>query len=157
MLVSRKSLLETLPDKSGGKYSVEFHKESYFDGGRRDTYFSGFSLQDKQVVFVDPDTGFEPRDSSDKHVQYEDVAQMLEHISPDSVISVFQDPSHKNVLNYFAGVQERITFGDTTAIHWKSQYPVMFVAICKSQDMLDRVVSANKEYAARIEKVEVIT
>ena len=63
------ALIGRLPGKTGSSYSVEFHKGNPpFRDCReyRREYFDGFKGDKDQVVFVDPDTGFEPPGGGDE-------------------------------------------------------------------------------------------
>ena len=62
-----------------------------FTADSRRMYFEGMQGNVNQVVFVDPDTGFEPENSrySEKHVRFCEVNRLVEQISPESVVSVF--------------------------------------------------------------------
>ena len=143
-----------LPEITGANYSVRFHKESAFiTNQNRRQYFSGFSADVNQLLFLDPDNGFAPEKSfNEKHVLYSDIACLLGQISEDSVISVFQHFRRKSFVEDFARIKERLHGGYATAIYWHS---LMFVAIGKSQNVIKRVDEANKKYL-RTYPVEVI-
>lgn len=138
--------IKDLPSRTGALYGVSLHKDStYFDNENRSEYFSGFSKRDHQLVFLDPDNGFEPRKScSEKHVKYEDIASILAQLSSESTISVFQHHRHVSFPNDYAHIKERLESGYSTAIYWHS---LMFVSISRSERAIDRVVSANRKYA----------
>lgn len=143
-----------LPEITGSSYAVEFHKESVFiTNQNRTQYFSGFSADVNQLLFLDPDNGFEPEKSySKKHVLYSDIASVLGQISDDSVISVFQHFRRKSFVKDFARIKECLYGGYATAIYWHS---LMFVAIGKSQKVIAQVGEANEKYS-RTYPVEVI-
>jgi len=44
----------------------------------------------RQVLFLDPDNGFEPKNHSEKHVRYDELATLLERMPAESVVTVFQ-------------------------------------------------------------------
>ncbi len=120
-------------------------KESVFIN--RTQYFSNFSADANQILFLDPDNGFEPEKSySEKHVLYSDIALILGQISDDSVISVFQHFRRKSFVKDFARIKERLHGGYATAIYWHS---LMFVAIGKSQKVIARVGEANEKYSRK--------
>ena len=147
--------IKTLPVKSGASYRICFHKSSiHLNNRNKFEYFSGFNKLDNQVVFLDPDNGFEPEKSfNEKHVRYKDITRILEQLSIESVISVFQHHRRISFPNDFARIRERIESGYSTAIYWHS---LMFVAVSKSERALNRVISANEKYA-KINPVKVIT
>lgn len=114
-------LITKLSSKTGSKYSVEFHKgENYLTNKNRREYFAGISGEKKQVVFLDPDNGFEPEQSSnEEHVLYEDVSSILDKISDEVVISVFQHFRRIRLNDDFTRIKERMHSGHATAICWR--------------------------------------
>lgn len=135
-----------LPKITGSSYTVRLHNESAFiTNQNRTQYFSGFSADVNQLLFLDPDNGFEPEKSySEKHVLYSDIASILGQISDYSVISIFQHFRRKSFVKDFARIKERLYDGYATAIYWHS---LMFVAIGKSQKVIAQVGEANEEYS----------
>jgi hypothetical protein len=146
--------IKRLPTKSGASYRVCFHKGSiHINNSNRFEYFSGFNRIDNQVAFLDPDNGFEPDKSyNEKHVQYKDIARILEQLPSESIISVFQHFRRISFPNDFARIRERLESGYSTAIHWHS---LMFVAVSKSVKTMNRIILLNEKYAD-INPVQVI-
>ncbi len=138
--------IKALPHKTGASYQVDFHNNSkYISNCNRAEYFSDLKATNRQVLFLDPDNGFEPEKSiSKKHVSYNDISSILEQVSNETVVSIFQHHRRKKFQNDFACIKERIESGHSTAIYWHS---LMFVAISKSEKVLERVTAANKKYA----------
>lgn len=118
-------------------------------------YFSGFDSTREQLVFLDPDNGFEPEKScDDKHVSYRDIATLVGQLSGTSIVSVFHHFRRVSFPDDFARIRARL--GSTcysTAIYWHS---LMFVAVGKSEQSMEAVIAANKRYA-RDRPVKVIT
>ena len=139
-------VVRRLPEKTGSNYTVEFHNGiAFITNQNRSQYFSGLSGNTKQLLFLDPDNGFEPEKSySEKHVLYSDIASLLGQMSDDSVISVFQHFRRKSFVEDFARIKQRLYSGYATAIYWHS---LMFVAIGKSQKVIAQVSEANKKYS----------
>lgn len=139
--------LKTLPVRTGASYKVMFHNEGIlFNDYNRSEYFSGFNSLEDQLVFLDPDIGIEPEGSCCKeHVAYKDLSHLLDQLSSESVISVFQHYRRKPFRKDFSEIRERIEKGYTAAIFWQSQ--IMFVAVSKSKRALEQVVSANENYS----------
>jgi hypothetical protein len=82
--------IKHLPKFTGGAYDVALHKNGAYLTNRAD-YFSGFESSRDQVVFLDPDNGFEPDGSCEnRHVSYRDVSSILAQISEHSIVSVFR-------------------------------------------------------------------
>lgn len=80
-----------LPSRTGSPYKVALHRgSSHFSHRNRPSYFSGFDQARRQLVFLDPDNGFEPQKScTDKHVKFSDLDSILQQISSDSLICCF--------------------------------------------------------------------
>lgn len=139
--------IKVLPQKTGASYQVELHKnKKHISNSNRTEYFSGLNNAGRQVLFLDPDNGFEPENSiNEKHVGYNDISSILEQVSDNTIVSVFQHHRRKSFPDDFARINERIKFGHATAIYWHS---LMFVAISKSEKAIMQVAVANKKYAA---------
>lgn len=146
--------IKTLPIKSGASYEVSLHKSgAHINNSNRNKYFSGFNDSKDQLVFVDPDIGFEPEKScSEKHVRYIDISRIIKQVSNESVVSVFQHFRHISFPVDFSRIRKGIEPVHSTAIYWHS---LMFVAVSKSEEALSRVITANEKYA-RVKPVEVI-
>jgi len=139
--------IKGLSEKSYSNYDISLHRGgSYFNSEDRKKYFSDFNNTNNQLILLDPDNGFEPeRSFNDKHVKYTDITSILEQVSDQSVISVFQNHRRKKFTDDFARIRERIETGYTTAIYWNS---LMFVTISKSEKAINRVIKANEKYSA---------
>ncbi len=137
-----------LPERTGAPYRLTLHRgESLFTGTDRTGYFSGFDGDGGALVFLDPDNGFEPeRSCSDKHVRYGEVARVLEQLSEDSVVSVFQHFRRVSFPDDFARIRHRLGAIHSTAVCWHS---LMFVAAGRSERAIRRVAAANRDYARR--------
>ena len=90
-------LLSDLPSTTNATYSVSFHKpDHYFDKVSRNSYFSDIILQTDQLLFLDPDNGFEPeRNFTEKHLRYLEIEKILGAAAPNSVAIVFQHHRRK--------------------------------------------------------------
>jgi hypothetical protein len=140
--------IKELPAATNSKYFVELHKEeAYLTTRNRRDYFSDISAEPRQVLFLDPDNGFEPEKSNnEKHVLYSDVNTILKQIAPEAVISVFQHFRRVSFADDFARIKERMPSGYTTALHWHS---LMFVAIGKTKEIIEKVIDLNHQYSQR--------
>lgn len=139
------NLINSLPGRTNSNYTVNLHNnDSHITNKNRKTYFSRLSDIEEQLLFLDPDNGFEPEKSSEKHVLYSDLSYILEQISERSVVSVFQIFRYEAFTKTFARIKERLNNSHSTAIYWRS---LMFVAISKSEGTIKRVSDANKEYS----------
>ena len=138
--------IKALPEKTGESYEVLLHKGgAHLNSANRIDYFSGFDNSQDQLVFLDPDNGFEPEKSClEKHVAYRDISQLLDQMSDESVISVFQHFRRIPFSKDYARIRERLQSGYSAAIYWHS---LMFVVVSKSETAIQRVVSENENYA----------
>jgi hypothetical protein len=137
--------LKTLPHRTGGAYGVMLHQGGA-DFRNRVDYFSGFDSDRDQVVFLDPDNGFEPEKScSDKHVAYGDVTTLLGQLNERSIVSVFHHFRRVSFPDDFARIRSRLEAGIySTAIYWHS---LMFVVVGRSEESIGLVTEANRKYA----------
>lgn len=140
--------IETLPQLTKSSYRVHLHKgEMLFKNDQRFSYFKGFDGAENQVILLDPDNGFEPKSScNEKHVRYSDLSWILEQVSDDSVVSVFQHFRRVSFPKDYARIKSRIEIGISTAIYWHS---LMFVAVSKSEKAINTLRAANEEYARK--------
>ena len=148
--------VQRLPKVTRANYTIKFHNEKFHNekelitSKTRKQYFSGFSRTDKQLLFLDPDNGFEPEKSrSEKHVLYDEIASILEQVSEDTVLSVFQHFRRKPFVEDFLQIKKRLEANDVkhehvTAIYWHS---LMFVLIGKSQEVVAPIRIANERYS----------
>jgi hypothetical protein len=141
-------LINSLPRRTNSNYTVNLHNnDSQITNQNRKTYFSGLSHKEDQLLFLDPDNGFEPEKSfNEKHVLYSDLSYILEQISESSVVSVFQHFRREAFTKTFARIKERLKNSYATAIYWNF---LMFVAISKSEGTIKRVSDANKKYSKK--------
>lgn len=139
--------IKTLPQKTGASYQVALHNNGkYITNENRAEYFSDINQAKRQLLFLNPDNGFEPENSiNEKHVGYNDIISILDQLSSETVVSIFQHHRRISFPIDFSRIRERIKSGYSTAIYWHS---LMFVAIAKSKETIERVRTANKKYAA---------
>lgn len=139
-------LIKQLPACTDSNYHVVLHKNStQITNRNRKEYFSDITRENKQVLFLDPDNGFEPEKKySAKHVLYSNIESILQQLSEQSVISVFQYFRRISFVTDFARIRQRLISGHATAIYWHS---LMFVAISKSEERINKVRSVNQEYS----------
>ena len=137
--------IQKLPRYTGADYQVNFHKdEVIFTNKERMGYFAGFNADFDQIVLLDPDNGFEPEKSCRyKHVSYTDVARILEQVTQNSVVTVFQHFRRKSFPTDYERIKQRLGGYPSTAIYWNS---LMFVAISRSESVINKVKLINKKY-----------
>lgn len=139
-------VLTGLPAVTGAAYKLTLYKSNdNLTNANRASYFSDVTIGCDQVLFLDPDNGFEPeRSFSEKHVRYSDIESLLRTVTPASIITVFQHHRRKRFSDDFTHIQKRLLLGNSTAICWHS---LMFVNISLSEEAVHRVRKVNREYA----------
>ena len=143
------SIIESLPSETGASYKVNLHKPETDIKKNRKEYYSELTNNTDQIVFLDPDNGFEPEKRyNEKHVRYSELSEILGQISENSVISVFQHFRRIKFVDDFTRIKERILSvipsAHVTAIYW---HQLMFVLIGKSDKIIQKVRHLNREYS----------
>ena len=128
-------------------YEVRLHNgESLFvnSGKKRVEYFSGLPQNKAQIVFLDPDVGFEPQGGgSEEHVKFSDVRKILGEISQDSVVVIYQDLTRKIPQEFFSEIQGKFSPEQITAVYWGGR--AMFFALGKPE-RINKVRDINRAY-----------
>ena len=140
------ALIFDLPRLGRSSYVVSFHLTDETQVSATDrSFFSGIEPASGDVIFLDPDNGFEPeRSSSEKHVRYLDLDRLVKAMPLEAVVTVFQHHRRKKFPVDFARICERLNSGYACAIYWQS---LMFVCLSRSQDIIGRIGEINLEYA----------
>ena len=141
-------LLCNLPGTTAASYLVYLHNpQTNFIHQNRKEYFSRLSTEGRSLFFLDPDNGFEPeRSSNEKHVLYSDIDAILKQMAEESVISVFQHFRRIPFDKDFARIKERLASDHVVAVYW---HFLMFVAIAKTKETIEKVIVANHRYSQR--------
>ena len=141
------ALVADLPVAFRAPYSVVFHEPGrWFSADVRREYFAALRPAAREILFFDPDNGFEPeQDFSEKHLRYAELEQNLQAAPADFVAVVFQHHRRRKFSDDFARICKRLPpTVHATAIYWQS---LMFVAVSPSADTLALVRAANGTYA----------
>ena len=157
-------LIKNLPGESGG-YVVDFcgREKQYFSCSERGRYFRGLKVGEKELVFVDPNTGFKPMSGgSCNHVYYEDVDKLLDLIPQSSLICVFQDAKQGQRTGEFpsrfcdinAKLKKRVPDVFAAAVCWDVK--TMLIVLGKCQSTIACVRSINRAYCDMRRDVEPI-
>ena len=148
-------LLVKLAATTAARYTVSLYKpDEPLVNKKRGTYFSDLVYGPDQVLFLDPDNGFEPeRSCTAKHVRYDEVEGILKRVSPASVVTVFQHNRRKKFPEDLARIRKRLCRHYCAAIYWRS---LMFVTISTSKETIRRVREANCKYAKDRPPVKVL-
>ena len=135
-------LLAGLPAATGARYTLSIHDAGQ---GAAGSFFTGLQASPAQVIFLDPDHGFEPeRSATDRHVRYAALDALMKALPPDAVVVVFQHHRRKKFPDDLAGIRRRLLGGYSSAIYWRS---LMFVVLSSSARTMARVGAINREYA----------
>ena len=159
--------IRELPEKVKGDYEVHLHKpgccfQKAVAAAARGEYFSGIDYVQKQILFLDPDTGFEPpKTVTEKHVKYCDIRKVLNKAEEDTVVVVFQHARRQSFPKDHEEIKRRLESeadfsASVPALFWNcSKGGVMFVAICKSEDMIPNVRGIHEAYCKLPRPVQV--
>ncbi|VBB44954.1 hypothetical protein TRIP_B350125 [uncultured Desulfatiglans sp.] len=143
--------IRSMPSLTGASYKVRLHNlDRIITRANRESYFLGLNSNENQVVFLDPDNGFEPETRyNEKHVSYSEILSILRQISSESLISVFQHFRRIKFDQDFKRIRQRLNELNTTvhavAIYW---HQLMFVLISRSEKIIQKVNSINMAYAS---------
>jgi hypothetical protein len=137
--------IKCLPSVTGADYKVSLHnEETLFADQDRKEYFSNLDGSTDQLIFLDPDVGFQPENYfGEQHVTFKDLARILEQVTDNSVVTVFQNFRYIKFQKDFQCIRERNLVGKMAAVYWHS---LMFVAVSKSKDAIKEVIAANSLY-----------
>lgn len=141
------ALVADLPTAFNASYSVAFHEPGrLFSAGVRRDYFAALRPTAREILFFDPDNGFEPeQSSSEKHLRFSELAQILRTAPDDFVAIVFQHHRRRKFADDFARIRARLPpAAAATGIYWQT---LMFVAVSPSAETLGRIRAANGAYA----------
>jgi hypothetical protein len=96
------------------------------------------------LVLIDPDNGFEPKRSSEKHLRFLELKQILDQLPNRSIVSIFQHFRRIPFSTDYLTIRENLPNLTTAAIHSSS---LMFVAVSKSAKAIEAVAHANDLYS----------
>ena len=139
--------IKKLPSVTDSTYTININLHN--DINIRDLYYKNISDFGDQVIFIDPDNGFEPEKScTQKHVSYEKIGKILDQISDNSIISVFHHFRRITFAEDFKGIKKRILEASPSAyvnaIYW---HQLMFVLISKTKERNKKIILANNHYS----------
>ncbi len=158
------STLHKLPQYMKSDYTMCLHKlDSCLENAKskRKEYFSNINFAKKQILFLDPDIGFEPKTATEKHIKYSDMKNIWKQISDDSIVVVFQHGRRFNnqfFLHYDEinkNLKGELNFSwDSTALFWCDK--VMFVIMGKCKKTIGQIRQVNKKYQKLPRPVKII-
>lgn len=96
---------------------TEFYQENeIFNNANRFQYFKNipYDLLSKSLIFIDPDTGLQPKKSLDeKHILYWEVSYLYEKMDKDSLLMIYQHKLHEK--RFFSNVKKilKTNIGDS--------------------------------------------
>lgn len=141
--------IKKLPSVTDNTYTINLHNKNTDININRKEYYKNISDFGDQVIFIDPDNGFEPEQScTEKHVKYKEIENILTQISDNSLISVFHHFRHITFTEDFKRIRERILIASplvhVNAIYW---HQLMFVLISKTEITNKKIMLANNYYS----------
>ena len=150
--------LSQLPEYIDGKYKIRLHKlecEFVNSENKRMEYFSDIPLEQGQIWFFDPDTGFAPQTAKAEHLKYSDIMNIWARFHEDAVIVVFQHAWRYYNLKPFGKLYQEIIESLTnlpvnchaTALYWSGR--LMFVVIGKNKKRIEQVRTINECYKSQ--------
>ena len=87
-------LLAERPVATGARYAVEYTDPTkMFDSESRATYFDTTLGSERQLLFLDPDNGFEPKHCTEKHGRYSEARAKQKPSAVLTVLSVENFPT----------------------------------------------------------------
>lgn len=143
--------VKELPRYTNNTYRVNLHNTFTDIKTNRSNYYSEIPDFNNQVIFIDPDNGFEPEKScNEKHVKYSEIPAILNQISENSCISVFHHFRRITFVDDFRRIKERILSvtpsSFVTAIYW---HQLMFVQITQSEQICVSINNICKGYSEK--------
>ncbi len=155
--------LHKLPKYMKSNYTVCLHKlNSCLENAnsKRGEYFSDIDAAKKQILFLDPDIGFEPEIAiKNHHIKYSDMKNIWEQILDDTVVVVFQHNRRCRFALHYDEIKKNLnrdlSFSwDSTALFWSNK--VMFIIIGKCKKTIGLIRQVNKKYKNLPRPVQII-
>jgi hypothetical protein len=137
--------LRQLPDHLGGQYDPVIVDEAVPFGAGREAYFAAVAQARPQLVFFDPDNGFEPNQATLKHLRYAELAQVLS-AREEAVAVVFQH--HRRVRfevdleRIAARIRNHLPQCQVQGLAWQS----LMLVVCAPRQGAQRVGRACATY-----------
>lgn len=148
-------LIAQLPEVMNSSYQIRHYAgHGFFSHAGRTDYFDEIPFGPKdQLVFLDPDNGFEPpKHPTSKHVTFDDIRRILARVSGNSAVSVFHHFRHKRFIDDFTDIRATLGSIPSTALYWRS---LMFVAVSHSDSEIAKIREFNSHY--RTQRAGVVT
>lgn len=149
-------LLEEIPGKNGNLLKIEIaHPTHFFRHDNRDNYFRAITFGSNQVIFLDPDNGFEPEKSCGaQHISFNEIHHIAKNMDNRSVISVFHHFRRVSFPEDYTNIVKKLNGLHYTALYWNPH--LMFVQIAKERSVIDRVIESNVQYLNPIKPVKML-
>ncbi|MCM2466678.1 hypothetical protein [Methanoculleus oceani] len=128
--------------------------EEYFTHRKRYEYFSNVpnSLLKSALVFVDPDNGLEVKKSSHKHTLYSEVRSLLERMSDDSLLMIYQHFPRKEHNDYIDWRVQQFRNETNSDPLWISDNEIVFFFVVKSGGDHAKLKTLLSEYSKPYKK-----
>ncbi len=152
-------LLADLPQRMAASYSVALYgSHEHMLDRDRNAYFADIVSEPAQCLFLDPDTGFEPRTATVKHVRYQEGNALLGRVAPGSVVTVYQNFTYVPFPEHLRVIRRRFGDHECSAVYSDSPYySIMLMSMTTDDETTSRLREANDEYAKVRLGVKVLT
>ena len=128
--------------------------EDYFTHGGRHAYFSSIPNDNlhSALVFVDPDKGLEVKKSSEKHLLHSEVRSLLERMSDDSLLMIYQHFPREDHETYIKRRVEELRDETNAAPLWITDNEIIFFLVMIRDGTHPELETVLSEYSSRYEK-----
>jgi len=128
-----------------------------FDQSSRQSYFRKLNraLGPNSLVFLDPDTGIEPRSgSSERHILLAEIAGLCSSMDAGSVLMVYQHHDRKQRLAFFRDVTQRISQACDIEPLYVSDNHIAFFFLPKADSVRHELVGLLRGYTRRYPDIQ---
>lgn len=131
--------------------------EDYFTHGGRDVYFSGIpnDYLASALVFVDPDNGLEVKKPSEKHIRYPEIMSLLERMSDDSLLMIYQHFPREKHNEYIKKRLKELHNKTKSESLWITDDEIVFFFVAKRDETHPDLKDVLSGYSSRYEKCRV--
>lgn len=144
-------VLRELPGEDGG-YRVQVDRDAergFCADENRERYFGAFaSGGGDELIFIDPNTGFEPvAGATCDHVRYDEIEHIASQASPNSLVSVFQGFAYRSFAKHYESIKKKLPFY-SAALYWNGagKGGLMFVVVSRSAKRIAEAAEWNGCY-----------
>lgn len=126
----------------------KFYQENeIFNNDNRFQYFKNipYELLSKSLIFIDPDTGLQPKKSlNEKHILYWEVSYLYDQMDNDSLLIIYQHSTHKK--DFLLEVERGLETNINCSPLYISDKDIAFFFLTKNRTLLENVYDTLKKY-----------